>query len=96
MAAAIGCVQGGIQALSRSYFAALVPPGRAGAWFGVYNMMGKFAAVFGPIVVGATAVLTGDSRLSILSVLFFFITGALLLARVREPDGGFSAADERG
>ncbi len=93
MAVAIGCVQGGIQALSRSYFAAMVPPGRSGAWFGVYNMMGKFAAVLGPITVGATAVLTGDSRLSILSVLFFFVAGGLLLARVRDPYTTDSAAE---
>lgn len=85
MALAIGCVQGGIQALSRSYFAAMVPPGREGAWFGVYNMMGKFAAVLGPVAVGAAAHLSGDSRLSILVILLLFVAGGLLLARVPEP-----------
>lgn len=86
MAAVVGLVQGGVQALSRSYFARLIPVGRAGEYFGFYNMLGKFAAVLGPLVVGLVAVLTGNQRLSILVLAVFFIAGALLLARVREPD----------
>lgn len=85
MAAAIGCVQGGIQSLSRSYFARLIPPEQAGQFFGFYNMLGKFAAVLGPAVVGVTAQLTGDPRQAILSLIFFFIAGAWLLSRVAEP-----------
>ncbi len=85
MAAAIGCVQGGIQSLSRSYFARLIPPEKAGEFFGFYNMMGKFAAVLGPTVVGVTAQLTGNPRLAILSLLVFFIVGGWLLSRVRDP-----------
>ena len=84
MAAAIGCVQGGIQALSRSFFANLIPAGRAGTWFGFYNMMGKFAAVLGPLAVGITAYISGDARLSILSILVFFIVGGWLLSRVED------------
>ncbi len=49
LAAAIGLVQGGIQSLSRSYYASLVPEGKQGEFFGFYNMMGKFAAVLGPM-----------------------------------------------
>lgn len=85
MAAAIGCVQGGIQSLSRAYFARLIPADRAGQFFGFYNMLGKFAAVLGPVVVGITAQLTGSPRLSILSLLIFFIAGAWFLSRVPEP-----------
>ncbi|WP_248679411.1 MFS transporter [Sinimarinibacterium sp. CAU 1509] len=85
MAAAIGCVQGGIQSLSRSYFARLIPAAQAGEFFGFYNMMGKFAAVLGPALVGVTAQLTGNPRLAILSLLVFFVVGALLLLRVRDP-----------
>jgi MFS transporter, UMF1 family len=88
MAAAIGCVQGGIQSLSRSYFARLIPPEQAGQFFGFYNMLGKFAAVLGPAVVGVTAQLTGDPRQAILSLVFFFIAGAWLLSRVAEPRRG--------
>ena len=84
MAAAIATVQGGIQSLSRSYYSRLIPAHRAGEFFGFYNMLGKFAAVLGPVVVGVTAAMTGDPRLSILSILFFFVAGGLLLARVPE------------
>jgi MFS transporter, UMF1 family len=85
MAAAIGCVQGGIQSLSRSYYGRLIPSQKAGEFFGFYNMMGKFAAVLGPAVVGVTAQLTGSPRLAILSLLAFFFAGGWLLSRVREP-----------
>jgi UMF1 family MFS transporter len=85
MAAVIGLVQGGVQALSRSYFARLIPPERSGEFFGFYNMLGKFAAVLGPIAVGLTRVLTGDARLSILILVVFFVVGLILLSRVQEP-----------
>ena len=89
MAAVIGLVQGGVQSLSRSYFARLIPDGRAGEYFGIYNMMGKFAAVIGPLLVGVTAAMTGSARLSILSVLVLFVAGGWLLTRVdaREAPG---------
>jgi len=83
MAVVIGLVQGGIQALSRSFFAGFVPPGRSAEYFGFYNMLGKFAAVLGPGLVGVTALLTGDPRLSLLPILVIFLIGALLLWRVR-------------
>jgi UMF1 family MFS transporter len=83
MAAVIGLVQGGVQSLSRSYFARLIPEGKSGEFFGFYNMMGKFAAIIGPLLVGWTAALTGDARLSILSVLVLFLAGGLLLTRVQ-------------
>jgi UMF1 family MFS transporter len=52
LAAAIALFQGGIQALSRSYYARLIPPGQAAEYFGIYNMMGKFAAILGPALMG--------------------------------------------
>ena len=82
MAAAIGLVQGGVQALSRSYYARLIPAGKSGEFFGFYNMLGKFAAVLGPIAVGVTKLVTGDARLSILILVLFFVGGMLLLSRV--------------
>lgn len=85
MAAAIGLVQGGVQSLSRSYFARLIPAGKAGEFFGFYNMLGKFAAVLGPTVVGIVASASGNPRLAILALLVFFIGGTLLLARVETP-----------
>ena len=79
MAAAIGCVQGAIQALSRSYYGRLIPADRASEFFGFYNMMGKFAAVLGPFLMGATALITGNSRSAILSVALLFFGGAIVL-----------------
>ena len=83
LAGVIGLVQGGVQSLSRSYYATLVPDGKQGEFFGFYNMMGKFAAVLGPTMVGITALLTGDTRIGMLSILVLFVGGALLLARSR-------------
>lgn len=87
LAAAIGLVQGGVQSLSRSYYARLIPSEQSGQFFGFYNMLGKFAAVLGPLVVGQTALLVDNQRLPILTLLPFFVLGGLLLARVREPQG---------
>ena len=81
LAVVIGLVQGGIQSLSRSYFASLVPAGKQGEFFGFYNMMGKFAAVLGPVMVGVTALVTGSSRAGILSVIVLFAGGAALLRK---------------
>ncbi len=52
LAIAIGLVQGGIQALSRSYFSRLIPKGQEGEFYGFYNMLGKFAAILGPLLIG--------------------------------------------
>ncbi|OIN05609.1 MFS transporter [Oceanisphaera psychrotolerans] len=88
MAAAIGLVQGGVQALSRSFYSRLIPAGQAGAYFGLFNMIGKFAAVLGPLLVGLVALISGSNRVSILSLLVLFVLGAGLLTRVREPQPG--------
>ncbi|MGQ0620247.1 MAG: MFS transporter [Panacagrimonas sp.] len=91
MAATVGLVQGGVQSLSRSYFARLIPQDSAGQFFGFYNMLGKFAAVLGPLVVGVTATLTGNPRLALFSLVFFFLAGAFLLSRVREPSASITS-----
>lgn len=57
LAALIGCVQGGIQALSRSYYTRLIPSGQEAEFFGFYNMLGKFAAILGPALMGGVALL---------------------------------------
>ncbi len=85
MAAIVGLVQGGVQSLSRSYYSQLIPADAAGQFFGFYNMLGKFAAVLGPLVVGVTAAVTGNPRLALFMLIFFFVAGAFLLSRVRQP-----------
>jgi UMF1 family MFS transporter len=85
LAVMIGLVQGGVQALSRSFYARLIPAERAAEYFGVYNMMGKAAAVLGPLLMGAVAVLTNNHRYSILSIIVFFIIGFIVLSYVKDP-----------
>jgi MFS transporter, UMF1 family len=87
LAVVIGLVQGGVQSLSRSYFGRLVPDGKSSEFFGFYNMMGKFAAVLGPLLTGIVAKLTGDPRLSILSILLLFVAGAALLGVAARQEG---------
>ena len=78
IAVLIGFAQGGIQALSRSYYASLIPSNRSSEYFGIYNMLGKFAALLGPIVVGLVTFYTSDSRIGIASIAIFFIAGMFL------------------
>lgn len=87
LAATIGLVQGGVQSLSRSLYARIIPPAKSGEFFGFFNMLGKFAAVIGPVLMGWVALLTGSTRVSILSLLLLFGLGALLLTRVDEAEG---------
>jgi UMF1 family MFS transporter len=79
LAFAVGLVQGGIQSLSRSYYGRLVPAGKSSEFFGFYNMMGKASAIIGPALVGITAAVTHDSRVSILSIVLLFLSGGALL-----------------
>ena len=88
LAVGVSLVQGGVQALSRSYFSRLIPRERSGEYFGFYNMLGKFAAVLGPLVVGLVALATGSPQLSITVLSVFFVIGAVLLSRVQEPATG--------
>lgn len=86
LAVMVGLVQGGIQALSRSYYASMIPESKSGEYFGFYNMMGKFAAVIGPGLVGVAGLLAreaglspgGATRAGILSLSILFLAGAVL------------------
>ena len=65
MAAAIGLVQGGVQALSRSYYARFIPKASSAEFYGFYNMLGKFAAIIGPALMGITGLLVKRMALPI-------------------------------
>lgn len=93
VAALVGTVQGGSQALSRSLFASLIPRHRSSEFFGFFGIFEKFAGILGPAVFAATITLTGSSRPAILALFAFFAVGALLLARV-DVAGGRRAARE--
>lgn len=85
MAGMIGLAQGAVQALSRSLFAQLTPPEHAGEYFGFFNLLGKFASVFGPVLVAVSAYLFKDAKISILSLLILFVLGGVLLYQVKNP-----------
>lgn len=87
LAGLVGMVQGGTQALSRSLFASMVPPHKSGEFFGFFSVFEKFAGIFGPLFFAASLWLTGSSRNAILSVIFFFVVGAVLLWMVDEDEG---------
>lgn len=82
MSITIGMVQGGVQAMSRSLFAALIPAEQSGEFFGFYNMVTKFAHVLGPILVGTAAIFSDEPKFIIMAVLPMFLLGAIFLARV--------------
>lgn len=83
LAIAIGLVQGGIQALSRSLYVRIIPQDKAGEFFGFYNIFGKFAAVLGPVLMGTVAMLSGDPRKGLLAIIVLFIIGGVFLYFVR-------------
>ncbi|MDX1443813.1 MAG: MFS transporter [Gammaproteobacteria bacterium] len=94
MAVAIGLVQGGVQSLSRSYYARLIPADKSAEFFGFYGMLGKFATIIGPFLMGWVGVLTGSPRYAILSIAVLFVIGVVLLMKVDESEApAYTAAD---
>ncbi|MFD2215249.1 MFS transporter [Metabacillus endolithicus] len=85
LAMLVATSQGGIQALSRSYYAKLIPKEKANEFFGFYNIFGKFASIMGPLLVGVTAQVTGNSSSGVFSLVILFIIGILILIKVPEP-----------
>ncbi|MDH3719088.1 MAG: MFS transporter [Planctomycetota bacterium] len=83
MAIIIGCVQGGVQALSRSLYAAMIPPDQSGEFFGFYNMTTKAAHVIGPAMVGFATIYSDAPQIVLLALLPLFIAGTVLLMRVK-------------
>lgn len=81
LAILVGSAQGGIQALSRSYFAKIVPKENSNEYFGFYNIFGKFAAIIGPFLVGITTQITGDVRNGVLSLILLFAIGGYLMIK---------------
>ena len=92
LAALVGVVQGGTQALSRSLFASMIPPHKSGEFFGFFSVFEKFAGIFGPLIFAGTIAATGSSRNAMLSVIAFFVIGAVILAFVDIAAGRRAAA----
>jgi UMF1 family MFS transporter len=93
MAIVIGCVQGGVQGLSRSLYAALIPAEQPGEFFGFYNTLTKFAHVTGLTLVGIAATLSDEPTWVLFALMPLFIGGGMLLTAVRvRPAGPGTAA----
>jgi UMF1 family MFS transporter len=87
LALMVAAVQGGSQALSRSLFASMIPRDRSSEFFGFFSVFEKFGAIAGPATFELASAVTGSSRSAILSVIAFFVVGAVLLARVNVSEG---------
>lgn len=79
LAGIAGLVMGGVQSLSRSMYASLIPVAQSGEFFGFFNMMGKFSAVLGPLLLAAVSLETGSNRLAVLSIVILFAAGGAVL-----------------
>ena len=91
LAILVGMVQGGTQALSRSLFSAMIPKQKSGEFFGFFSVFDKGASILGPLVFWLILEMTGSSRNAILSLVVFFVVGAVLLASVNVERGKAAA-----
>ena len=94
LAALVGTVQGGSQALSRSLFARMIPKHKSSEYFGFFAVFEKFAGIAGPALFAASVMLFHSSRAAVLSVLLFFVLGAMVLTRVDVAEGEAQAQSE--
>lgn len=92
LAVLVGLAQGGVQGISRSLFASMIPRHKSGEFFGFYSVFSRFAAVVGPLLFGAIALSTGNSRNAIGFLVMFFVVGALILYFVDVEEGRAQAA----
>ena len=84
LAVVVGMAQGGIQSLSRSYYGRIIPKNESNEYFGFFDIFGKFADFFGPLIVSFCAFMFGTSTYGILALLVLFVIGYLLLRKVPE------------
>ena len=82
----IASAQGGIQALSRSYYAKIIPKENANEFFGFYNIFGKFAAIIGPFIMSLITTITHNPRYSILGIIPLFVVGYLIMLQLPKEE----------
>ena len=80
----VGVVLGGTQALSRSFYGAMIPEQASAEFYGFYSVFSKFSSIWGPVTFGFIKQITGSARLAIISLMIFFIVGLILLGFVDE------------
>lgn len=96
LGAAVATVQGGSQALSRSLIGKMMPKSKSAEFFGFFSVFEKFASILGPFIFGIVSTIMGESRLSIVSLVIFFIAGIILLRQVNVERGvSVARADEQ-
>ncbi len=94
LAALVGTVQGGIQSMSRSLFAHMIPKEQSGEFFGFFGIFEKFASILGPLLMSLVALLTDNVRYSVLAVIPLFIIGGIVLIKVKTPDTRLKPAEK--
>ncbi|MGM0382154.1 MAG: MFS transporter [Thermodesulfobacteriota bacterium] len=90
----VSMVQGGTQALSRSMYASMLPASKSAEFFGFYNVSSKFSGIIGPALFAVVGQLTGTGRISIISIIVFFLAGAGILTTVNHEKGMKNAITE--
>ncbi len=86
LAMLVASSQGGIQALSRSFYGKIIPKENSAEFFGLYNIFGRFSAIFGPLLMALISQITGNSKLGIISLIILFIVGGLLFLKVKDEE----------
>ena len=83
LAGVVGLILGGSQALSRSFYAAMIPKENAAEYFGYFSVVQRFSSILGPLVFGLVSQAMGSARPAVLSIIVFFIAGMVFLAFVK-------------
>ncbi len=86
LAGAVGLLQGGVQAISRSFYSVLIPREHASEYFAFFSISSRFASILGPLVFALIGDITGSTRNSIISISVFFIAGGILLLTVKDSE----------
>ena len=86
LAMLVASAQGGIQALSRSYFGKLIPKNKSAEYFSIFNIFGKVSSIFGPLLMGIVISITGETRYGILSLIILFILGAFFFLKIKDEE----------
>ena len=94
LAICVGLFQGGVQALSRSYFGRLVPKENSNEFYGFFDVFGKYASVMGSLLVAVITQVTGNASLGVLSIAALLFVGLVLMVKMPEPDKGAGAREQ--
>jgi UMF1 family MFS transporter len=86
LAMLVASAQGGIQALSRSFFGKIIPKNKSAEYFSIFNIFGKVSSIFGPLLMGIVGSLTGETRYGILSLIILFILGGFFFLKVKDVE----------